>query len=185
MGKRLENKRRKRLEIITNALRLFQERGYEQVSTADIATASHIAKKTFYQYFPTKDAVVFDREGALLAQLVAFLQTRPAPVWPAYVAWVRRWAQQDTHASVAHVLFANPELVRTTPALQTRLLVMWAGYERVLAQYLRRLDLCPDPVTAQLLAGRLVTVFRVAVDQNLAVTGVLDRLTQKTFPPVV
>ena len=45
-------------ELYTTALRLFREKGYENVSINDIVREAGTAKGTFYIYFPSKAAVV-------------------------------------------------------------------------------------------------------------------------------
>lgn len=45
-------------ELYTTALRLFREKGYENVSVSEIAREAGTAKGTFYIHFPSKVAVV-------------------------------------------------------------------------------------------------------------------------------
>jgi AcrR family transcriptional regulator len=58
-----ERKKLKTKEAIQReALRLFQEQGYEGTTIEQIAAAAEISPSTFFNYFPTKeDLVLFDR----------------------------------------------------------------------------------------------------------------------------
>jgi len=62
MNDTLSRRERKKLEtqqsLMDTALRLFCERGYEATTVEDITEATDVAKGTFFNYFPTKDAVL-------------------------------------------------------------------------------------------------------------------------------
>lgn len=56
--KRVLKPQRRRQEILEAALRLFNERGFESTTVADIAGAAGAAKGTVYLYFPSKEDVL-------------------------------------------------------------------------------------------------------------------------------
>ena len=79
-----ERKKRATWRLIhATALRLMSERGFDAVSVDDIVIAAGISRRTFFNYFAGKEAVVFDPdpdEPALWCDLMA---ARPAgePLW--------------------------------------------------------------------------------------------------------
>jgi AcrR family transcriptional regulator len=83
IGLRERKKRRTRQHIADTAARLFGERGYEHVSVLDVAEAAEVSEQTVYNYFPTKQDLVFDREGDLSDRLTELVRTRPAGASPA------------------------------------------------------------------------------------------------------
>ncbi len=52
--------RKKRQLVVDTALRLFAEKGFENVSVDEIIAAAGISKGTFYHYFKNKDEMVLD-----------------------------------------------------------------------------------------------------------------------------
>jgi AcrR family transcriptional regulator len=73
-GLRERKKQRTRQQIVDAAMGLFGERGYHATTIADIAEAAEVAPRTFFSYFPSKEAVVFhrtDRDIDSLAEILA------------------------------------------------------------------------------------------------------------------
>jgi AcrR family transcriptional regulator len=62
LGLRDRKKEATRQAISNVATRLFVERGFDNVSVADIAHEADVARKTVFNYFPRKEDLVFDRE---------------------------------------------------------------------------------------------------------------------------
>jgi AcrR family transcriptional regulator len=88
-GLRERKKQRTREQIIEAAMGLFAERGYHATTIADIATAAEVAPRTFFSYFPSKEAVVFHNVDRDLERLATALRDR-LPGETAFDA-LRRW----------------------------------------------------------------------------------------------
>jgi AcrR family transcriptional regulator len=82
-GLRDVKKARTRRLIADTAARLFAERGYEQVTVREIARAAEVAEQTLYNYFPTKEQLVTDREQQIQQRLSDLIRSRPAGTSPA------------------------------------------------------------------------------------------------------
>jgi AcrR family transcriptional regulator len=88
-GLRERKKQRTREQIVEAAMALFAERGYHATTIADIATAASVAPRTFFTYFPSKEAVVFHNLDRDLDSLASALRDR-LPGETAFDA-LRRW----------------------------------------------------------------------------------------------
>ncbi len=86
---RERKKQRTREQIVEAAIGLFAERGYQATTIADIATAADVARRTFFSYFPSKEAVVFYNVDRDLDGLASALRDR-LPGETAFDA-LRRW----------------------------------------------------------------------------------------------
>jgi len=88
-GLRERKKQRTREQIIEAAMGLFAERGYHATTIADIAEAADVSPRTFFSYFPSKEAVVFHNLDRDLDSLANTLRDR-LPGETAFDA-LRRW----------------------------------------------------------------------------------------------
>jgi AcrR family transcriptional regulator len=88
-GLRERKKQRTRQQIIEAAMGLFAERGYPATTIADIAEAADVAPRTFFSYFPSKEAVVFHNANRDVDRLAGALRDR-LPGETAFDA-LRRW----------------------------------------------------------------------------------------------
>src|SRR5919106_2325797 len=88
-GLRERKKQRTREQIVDAAMRLFDERGYHATTITDIAAAAEVAPRTFFTYFPSKEAVVFHNLDRDLDSLASALRHR-LPGETAFDA-LRRW----------------------------------------------------------------------------------------------
>jgi AcrR family transcriptional regulator len=132
VGRRERKKAATRRAIADAALRLFLERGYDEVSIRDIADAADVSTTTLFKHFPGKEALVFDQDENREAELVAAVRDRTA-------------GQSIPDALRQHVLAsylpvaAHPQragftrLVQTTPALRGYAERMWTRHTGSLA----------------------------------------------------
>ena len=74
-----ERKKRERREAIAaHALRLFIENGFERVSMREIAQVADVSEPTVFNYFPTKENLVFNEDRERELALVQAVRDRPA-----------------------------------------------------------------------------------------------------------
>ncbi|MEA5457055.1 TetR family transcriptional regulator [Sinomonas sp. JGH33] len=82
MAEQLGLRERKKLEtrqrIVDTALALFDERGFDRVPVTEIARAADVSEATVFNYFPSKEDLVFVGMQAYEDQLVAAVAARPA-----------------------------------------------------------------------------------------------------------
>src|SRR6476659_1783740 len=77
-GLRQRKKESSRRAIEDAAWELFAERGYEETSVNDIAEHADVAPRTFFRYFPTKEAVMYPQFEELLDAVREQFRRRPA-----------------------------------------------------------------------------------------------------------
>ena len=68
---------RRRRAIEDAAWELFAEQGYEETSINDIAERANVAPRTFFRYFPTKEAVMYPQFDELLQSVRNEFHKRP------------------------------------------------------------------------------------------------------------
>jgi AcrR family transcriptional regulator len=88
MGLRELKKEQTRQLIADTAWRLFADRGFDQVSVAEVAQEARVAQATVYNYFRTKEDIFYWRLEAFGTRLADAVATRP-PGEPALAAFRR------------------------------------------------------------------------------------------------
>jgi AcrR family transcriptional regulator len=153
-GLRERKKQRTREQIVEAAYRLFQERGYHATTVADIAAAAEIAPRTFFAYFPSKEAVVFFDFEPILASVKAAVDERPAE--ESTIDALRRWLEQSLHADSHDTEDARlrKRLINDEPALASHSRHLLSRFEDVLREGVARdLGDPPDSLRPKLVAA--------------------------------
>jgi AcrR family transcriptional regulator len=76
-GLRERKRAQARATTIDVALALFTERGYENVTVADICAEAQIAPRSFFRYFPTKEDLLLEPSREMTARVETAIATAP------------------------------------------------------------------------------------------------------------
>lgn len=152
VGRRERKKAATRQAIADAALELFLENGFEHVSVRGVAEKADVSTTTLFAHFPSKEALVFDREQDNEARLAAAVRERPAG--QGVVEALR------DHALRSWVpLTADPRLERLgalvegTPALREYAERMWMRHASTLSAVIaEELGRAPDDLACAALA---------------------------------
>jgi len=87
-GLRESKKRATRESLVASAVALFTRNGYQATTIADIAADAGVSTRTFFGYFPTKEAVLFVPLDSLALDLEKTLATSPDDALTTLRAWV-------------------------------------------------------------------------------------------------
>jgi AcrR family transcriptional regulator len=127
-GLRARKKRLVRQQMSDVATTLFVVRGFDNVTVAEIAEIVGVSEKTVFNYFPTKESLVFDRVDEGVTRLVETLRAREpgeSPTTAVMRALSEDPEQLDEMPDEIHrftPVFA--EMVASTPALHSAWLEM-------------------------------------------------------------
>jgi len=78
MTPRIVDKKKKKLEILRGALKVFARRGIHDFRMIQVAEAAGVGKGTLYEYFPSKEDLVIGSFELILEDFEAHLEKRVA-----------------------------------------------------------------------------------------------------------
>jgi AcrR family transcriptional regulator len=138
LGLRERKKQRTRQLISEAARRLFSERGFEQVSVAEIAREADVSEQTVFNYFPSKEDLVYSGLETFEDQLLSAIRERP-PGQTAIAAFGEfilepRGLLAANDDTAARQLIAVTRMIAASPALRAREQQILARYTDTLAQ---------------------------------------------------
>ena len=139
------------------AVELFQERGFESVTAAEIAQRVGVTERTFFRHFADKREVLFDGESALLDLLSRSIGAAPPDAAPVDVLFAS--FRETLPLLRANRSFSVPRqaIISATPGLRERELAKHAHLADALAGLLRARG--TEEMRASLAAHTSMTAF--------------------------
>ncbi|BCY07814.1 TetR/AcrR family transcriptional regulator [Actinoplanes sp. L3-i22] len=158
---------RTRQALVAAALELFESRGYDETTIAEVAAAAEIGTRTFFSYFPSKEDLLFPEADVRVQAAIDAIAGRGPADGPAEVllrALRQVGAESDDLSGRMSAL--RLRLVRTVPAVQGRGLQLQMDAQRQIARHLA--EAFPDRID-EVGAGALTGAFLGAVTGALQV----------------
>ncbi len=137
LGLRERKKLQTRQLIAETARRLFIEHGFDAVPVTAVAREAQVSEATVFNYFPTKEDLVYQGMEAFEAELLAAVRNRPPgePIVAAFGRFVLQprglLAADDETAARYHA--AISKMIVSSPALLAREQQVFARYTASLA----------------------------------------------------
>lgn len=120
------------------ALELYQERGFDQTTTAEIAARAGVNERTYFRHFPDKREVLFDGEADLRAELIQAIAEAPDGPQP-YETLLHAFRRAGRMLEAKREFSApRSAVIAATPALRERELAKAASMIAVVAKALRQ-----------------------------------------------
>lgn len=170
-GLRERKKAQTRRLIAETARELFSERGFEHVTIAEVAEAADVAVQTVFNYFPTKEDLVYWRLSSFEDDLLAAIRGRKPgeSALEAFQGFLL--AQQGLlgrHDPEARELLTSfTRMIASSPALLAREAQIFAGYTDTLAGLLaEETGARADDVRPRVAAHAMIGVHRALIDYS-------------------
>jgi AcrR family transcriptional regulator len=169
LGLRERKKLRTRQLIAETARRMFAERGFDAVPVAAVARAAEVSEATVFNYFPTKEDLVFHGMETFETGLLAAVADRPAgePIVAAFARFVLQprgfLAAQDDDA--ARYLTGISQMIAASPALLSREREILARYAASLAALIAEDTRAePDDLRPWAVAHTLIGIHQILIE---------------------
>jgi AcrR family transcriptional regulator len=171
---------RKKIETLhrlqEEALRLFDEHGYDATTIEQIAEAAGVSPSTFYRYFPTKeDVVVQDEYDPLIVNVFESQSADDAPL-DALRAVLSVLFAEFTDADIERVR-RRVRMIFAVPALRARQVQQTTATEELLARMVaERTGRSPQELEVRHFTALIVTSWTVAISAWAETEGGKDDL---------
>lgn len=137
-GLRERKKTATRLALHQAAARLAAEHGLDHVTVEAIADAAGVSRRTFSNYFGSKEEALLYGETVRMRSLLEILRAQPTDK-PAWTALRDAFHQlQERHGDLREIWSDRARQARRHPSVLAQQLAMYAAFERELAAELTR-----------------------------------------------
>ena len=163
LGLRERKKQRTRQLIRDTAVHLFMQRGFDQVTIAEVAREADVSEATVFNHFPTKEDLVYGQMEAFEQELLEAVRDRPPgqSALAAYAGFVLAIRGLITEQQGPEQIAAWARLVLESPALVSREHEIFAQYTAALATLLaEETGAGPDDLTPWVAANALIGLHR-------------------------
>ncbi len=158
---------RTRQALVAAATDLFESRGYDQTTIAEIAAAAEIGTRTFFSYFASKEDLLFpEADVRVRAGLDAIAARRPEDGPAEVLLRALRQIGEDSDDLSGRLAALRFRLIRTVPAVRGRGLQLQLDAQHQIARHLA--EAFPDQLD-EVGAGALTGAFVGAVTGALQV----------------
>lgn len=160
-GLRERKKAATRQALHEAALRLATEHGIDNVTVEAIADAATVSRRTFSNYFSSKEEALFHADRVFIERLVAHVHARPSGE-PPWTALTRAADEMLPHALDVDRITSR-RLLRNHPSLISHQVAVYATIERDLAAELaqRMPEAADTPLRSRIMAATFLTTIRV------------------------
>lgn len=137
-GLRTRKKLQTRELLADTARRLFEERGFDAVTVAEVAREANLAEKTVFNYFPTKEDLFYSRLEQFEEELLTAIRERKSGqsvvgAFREFIARQRGALQIEDDAQATKRMRAVNRVITESPALLAREQQVFARYTDSLA----------------------------------------------------
>ena len=156
-----------RRAIADAAKRLFLERGFEQVSVAEVARAVDVSEQTVFNYFPTKEDLVYERMDTFEHEAPGCCAGATGGETPlrALVHFILDRTDTAMAGDGRRRVADLTRLVSTSPSLMARERQLGAKYTEALAALLaEETGAAPDDIESRLAAEAMMAFHRSLID---------------------
>jgi AcrR family transcriptional regulator len=187
VGLRERKKQRTRQLLADTARRLFGERGFENVSVAEIARAAEVSQATVFNYFPTKEDLVYSGLEDFEEQLLTAIRERPrgqtvVEAFGDFILAARGFLAAEDEET-ARELVTVTRMIAASPALLAREQQIFAQFTAALADLIAEEtaastgDIRPDVVANALMGVHqaLIAFVRQRLEKGMPSRGRLAR----------
>ncbi|MEU7879951.1 TetR/AcrR family transcriptional regulator [Microbispora bryophytorum] len=163
-GLRERKKRETRQRIADVAMGLFLQRGFDNVTVAEVARAADVSVNTVFNYFRTKEDLFLDRgeeSEDMLARVVRERRAGETAVEAVRRDYFEAIDAADWRYGMSEGLDLFTQRVRESAALQSRVHMLDVNREERLARTLaEEADADPDDLTPRLVAAQICATVR-------------------------
>jgi AcrR family transcriptional regulator len=168
-GLRERKKQQTRQAIGAAAFEMFAERGFDAVTVAEVARRADVSEATVFNYFPTKEDLVYGRLEELEAALIQAIHDRDPgqPITAAFRDFIMglQGSLGTAEPEARDRLAAVNRIIAGSPSLQARERQVYDRYTRALATLIaEQRSVSPDDVEPWVVANAVIGVHRGLVE---------------------